>query len=51
MNTRGVVIMIMTIIPPVTMFQPFMLGPVTIGLLARPMYLASQSIRIMEQGV
>ena len=41
MNTRAVVLMIMTIIPPVTIFQPFVLGPVTIGLLMRPMYLAS----------
>jgi len=49
MNTRAVVLMIMTIIPPVTIFQPVALGPITIGLLMRPMYLASQLISEMEE--
>ena len=51
MNTRALILLIMTVIPPVTIFHPCLLGPFTIGLLIRPMYLASRSISIMEEGV
>ena len=51
MNTRTVIIMISTVIMPLSVYQPFLLGPVTIYLLMRPMQLAIQSINIMEEGV